>query len=82
MTLLNLYLCKIVLNQLSIVKTVVDHIGLIEPIDKMIEHIFVLFVDVKCFEELILSLAVILSILIELWYDQILLKVIVHRIAL
>ena len=73
MTLLNLYLCKIVLNQLSIVKTVVDHIGLIEPIDKMIEHIFVLFVDVKCFEELILSLAVILSILIELWYDQILL---------
>lgn len=82
MTLLNLYLCKIVLNQLSIVKTVVDHIGLIEPIDKMIEHIFVLFVDVKCFEELILSLAVILSILIELWYDQILLKVIVHRIVL
>ena len=82
MTLLNLYLCKIVLNQLSIVKTVVDHIGLIEPIDKMIEHIFVLFVDVKCFEELILSLAVILSILIELWYDQILLKVIVDRIAL
>ena len=73
MTLLNLYLCKIVLNQLSIVKTVVDHIGLIEPIDKMIEHIFVLFVDVKCFEELILSLAVILSILIKLWYDQILL---------
>ena len=82
MTLLNLYLCKIVLNQLSIVKTVVDHIGLIEPIDKMIEHIFVLFVDVKCFEELILSLAVILSILIELWYDQILLKAIVDRIAL
>ena len=82
MTLLNLYWCKIVLNQLSIVKTVVDHIGLIEPIDKMIEHIFVLFVDVKCFEELILSLAVILSILIELWYDQILLKVIVHRIVL
>ena len=77
MTLLNLYLCKIVLNQLSIVKTVVDHIGLIEPIDKMIEHIFVLFVDVKCFEELILSLAVILSILIKLWYDQILLKAIV-----
>ena len=82
MALLNLYRCKIVLNQLSIVKTVVDHIGLIEPIDKMIEHIFVLFVDVKCFEELILSLAVILSILIELWYDQILLKVIVHRIVL
>ena len=82
MTLLNLYLCKIVLNQLSIVKTVVDHIGLIEPIDKMIEHIFVLFVNVKCFEELILSLAVILSILIELRYDQILLKVIVDRIAL
>ena len=82
MTLLNLYLCKIVLNQLSIVKTVVDHIGLIEPIDKMIEHIFVLFVDVKCFEELILSLAVILSILIKLWYDQILLKAIVYRIAL
>lgn len=82
MTLLNLYLCKIVLNQLSIVKTVVDHIGLIEPIDKMIEHIFVLFVDVKCFEELILSLAVILSILIKLWYDQILLKAIVDRIAL
>ena len=82
MALLYLYWCKIVLNQLSIVKTVVDHIGLIEPIDKMIEHIFVLFVDVKCFEELILSLAVILSILIELWYDQILLKVIVHRIVL
>ena len=82
MVLLLLYWCKIVLNQLSIVKTVVDHIGLIEPIDKMIEHIFVLLVDVKCFEELILSLAVVLSILFELWYDHILLKAIVDRIAL
>ena len=82
MALLHLYWCKIVLNQLSIVKTVVDHIGLIEPIDKMIEHIFVLFVDVKCFKELILSLAVVLSILFELWYDHILLKAIVDRIAL
>ena len=82
MVLLHLYWCKIVLNQLSIVKTVVDHIGLIEPIDKMIEHIFVLLVDVKCFEELILSLAVVLSILLELWYDHILLKAIVDRIAL
>ena len=81
MVLLHLYWCKIVLNQLSIVKTVVDHIGLIQPIDKMIEHIFVLFVDVKCFEELILSLAVVLSILFELWYDHILLKAIVDRIA-
>ena len=48
----------------------------------MIEHVFVLFVDVKRFEELILSLAVILSILFKFWHYQILLKAIVDRIAL
>ena len=82
MALLRLYWCIVVLNQLSIVKTVVDHIGLIQSVDEMIEHIFVLLVDVKSFEELILSLAVILSILFEFWHYQILLKAIVDRIAL
>ena len=68
MALLRLYWCIVVLNQLSIVKTVVDHIGLIQSVDEMIEHIFVLLVDVKCFEKLILSFGVILSILFKLWY--------------
>ena len=77
-----LYFCKIVLDQLSIVKTVVDHIGLIQPIDEMIEHVFVLLVDVKCFEKLILSFGVILSILFKLWYRQVLLQAIIDRIAL
>ena len=63
-------------------KTVVDHIGLIQPIDEMIEHIFVLLVDVKCFEKLILSFGVILSILFKLWYRQVLLQAIIDRIAL
>ena len=78
MALLHLYWCKIVLNQLSIVKTVVDHIGLIQSVYEMIEHIFVLLVDVKCFEELILSLTVILSILFQFWHYQILLEAIVN----